>query len=127
MEEMKSSTHLSRPVRRGRLWAGMNGAPKSKAELMKLRSALLKRTRTAREQCVVPDKLLYRYDVGEEGAMVVSFSSSGHILAIAARGSSHYYSVPLSREGLCPTLLHALLSSTTPTVSSDHPHPHNQQ
>lgn len=99
MEEMKSSTYLSRPVRRGRLWAGMNGAPKSKAELMKLRSALLKRIRTAREQCVVPDKLLYRYDVGEEGAMVVSFSSSGHILAIAARGSSHYYSVPLSREG----------------------------
>jgi len=98
--EMKSSIHLthSRPVRRGRLWAGMNGATKSKAELMKLRSALLKRSRTAREQCVVPDKLLYRYDVGEEGAMVVCFSSSGHILAIAAKGSS-LHAVPLSREG----------------------------
>ena len=67
--------------RRGRLWAGMNGVPKSNNELSRLRSALLKRTRASREPCVVPDKLLYRVDVGNEGAMVVSFSHSGHILA----------------------------------------------
>ena len=68
--------------RRGRLWAGLNGAPKSSAELARLRSSLLKRTRGPREPCVVPDKLVYRVDVGgNDGAMVVAFSHSGHVLA----------------------------------------------
>lgn len=79
------------------MWAGINGAPKSKSELNKLRTSMLKRSRNNREPCVVPDKLLYRYDVGDEGAMVVSFSNSGHILAIASKGQSN--SIPLSRDG----------------------------
>ena len=67
--------------RRGRLWAGAQGAPHSPAELSKLRSALLKRTRGLQEPCVVPEKLLQRIDVGGEGALAISFSHSGHILA----------------------------------------------
>ncbi len=54
---------------------------KNAADLAKLRTALLKRTRGNREPCVVPDKLLQRIDVGSDGALVVSFSHSGHILA----------------------------------------------
>jgi hypothetical protein len=82
--------------RRGRLWAGAQGAPQSAAALTKLRSALLKRTRGNREPCVVPDKLLQRIDVGTEGALVVSFSHSGHILAIAAK--TNLPGVPLSSD-----------------------------
>jgi hypothetical protein len=67
--------------RRGKLWAGLHGAPRSTQELSKLRSALLKRNRGTREPCVIPDKLLYRVDVGNEGALCVSFSHSGHVLA----------------------------------------------
>lgn len=67
--------------RRGRLWAGAQGLAKNAADLTKLRTALLKRTRGNREPCVVPDKLLQRIDVGGDGALVVSFSHSGHILA----------------------------------------------
>ena len=61
--------------------AGAQGAPHSPAELSKLRSALLKRTRGLQEPCVVPEKLLQRIDVGGEGALAISFSHSGHILA----------------------------------------------
>ena len=67
--------------RRGRLWAGVNGAPRSTQDLAKLRSALLKRNRGTREPCVIPDKLLYRVDVGNEGALAIAFSHSGHVLA----------------------------------------------
>lgn len=31
-----------------------------------------------------PDKLLHRLEVGPNGAMVVAFSHSGHLLAVAA-------------------------------------------
>lgn len=85
--------------RRGRLWAGPHGAPQSTASLTKLRSALLKRTRGTREPCVVPDKLLQRIDVGPEGALVVSFSHSGHILAIAAK--TNLPGIPLSSDSEC--------------------------
>jgi len=71
--------------RRGKLWAGIHGAPKQTQELARLRSALLKRNRGTREPCVIPDKLLYRVDVGNDGALAVSFSHSGHVLAIAAK------------------------------------------
>lgn len=67
--------------RRGKLWAGLNGTPKSTQELARLRSALLKRNRGTREPCVIPDKLLYRVDVGNEGALSIAFSHSGHVLA----------------------------------------------
>jgi len=63
------------------LWAGIHGASKSTQELARLRSALLKRNRGTREPCVIPDKLLYRVDVGNDGALAVSFSHSGHVLA----------------------------------------------
>lgn len=36
---------------------------KSKQELAKIRAAVLRRSRSAREPCVVPEKLLYRLDV----------------------------------------------------------------
>ncbi|KAJ1420494.1 WD40-repeat-containing domain protein [Ochromonadaceae sp. CCMP2298] len=90
--------------RRGKLWAGINGAPKSKAELTRLRSALLKRTRGHREPCVVPDKLVGRLDVGGEGAMVVSFSNSGHILAVAAK-TTDAAAVPLSTDATTYSLV----------------------
>jgi WD40 repeat protein len=96
------STHYT--GRRGKLWAGINGAPKSKAELTRLRSALLKRTRGHREPCVVPDKLVSRLDVGAEGAMVVSFSHSGHILAVAAK-TADAAAVPLSTDATTYSLV----------------------
>ena len=83
--------------RRGRLWAGINGIQQSTPTIAKLRTALLKRTRGNREPCVVPDKLLQRVDTGPEGALVVSFSHSGHILAIAAKTNAP--GIPLSTDG----------------------------
>ena len=56
--------------------------------LSRLRSTLLRRSRPFKEACVVPNKLLKRVDVGKHGAMVVSFSRSGHLLAVAAAASS---------------------------------------
>lgn len=50
-------------------------------KLRKIRGAVMKRTRTAKEPCLVPTKLLSRLDVGPEGAFLVSFSHCGHILA----------------------------------------------
>jgi len=50
-------------------------------KLRKIRAAVLKRTRTSKEPCLVPTKLLSRLDVGPAGAFFVSFSHCGHILA----------------------------------------------
>ena len=79
--------------RRGKLWAGINGAPKQTQELARLRSALLKRNRGTREPCVIPDKLLYRVDVGNDGALAVSFSHSGHVLASKFHSNFYFASV----------------------------------
>ncbi len=76
----------------------LHQSSKSKAELARIRAAVLKRARGAREPCVVPDKLLCRLDVGPEGAMVVAFSHSGHLLAVASKAAAA--SVPLSGQGL---------------------------
>mmetsp|Transcript_2505 Transcript_2505/g.3848 ORF Transcript_2505/g.3848 Transcript_2505/m.3848 type:complete len:1065 (+) Transcript_2505:68-3262(+) len=50
----------------------------------RLKASILKRTRAPNEPCVLPNKLLHRVDVGKDGAMVVSFSHKGHLLAVAA-------------------------------------------
>ena len=39
------------------------GHHKSKADMAKIRAAVLRRSRGVREACVVPEKLLYRLDV----------------------------------------------------------------
>ena len=51
----------------------------------KAKSFAIKRLRGPKEPCVVPEKLLRRIDVGPEGAMVVQFSTSGHLLAVASK------------------------------------------
>jgi hypothetical protein len=58
---------------------------KSKEDRFKLKSAALRRTRGPKDSCYVPDRLLYRLDVGPDGAMVVAYSNTGHLLAIASR------------------------------------------
>ncbi len=58
---------------------------KSKDDRMKLKNAALRRTRGPKDPCYVPDRFLYRLDVGPDGAMVVAFSNSGHLLAVASR------------------------------------------
>lgn len=79
LDDVQTARFLQKHGRRGHVW-GAN-PPKSQREQARLRSAVMKRTRGPRERCVVPDKLVYRLDPGGEGAMVVSFSTSGHILA----------------------------------------------
>ncbi len=51
----------------------------------KAKSYAIKRLRAPREPCTVPDKVLHRLKVGPEGAMVVQFSHSGHLLAVGAK------------------------------------------
>lgn len=75
----------------------------SKEEKSKLRAAALRRSRGPKDPCLVPDRFLYRlnvsflnirnyflnsfflvfshFQVGPDGAMVVTFSNSGHLLA----------------------------------------------
>jgi hypothetical protein len=55
--------------------------PKSLEERAKLRAAVMRRSRGPKDSCVVPDKFLNRLEVGPEGAMVVAFSYTGHLLA----------------------------------------------
>lgn len=83
-----SSLHLNR--RRGGhiLQIFSPPLPRNRAEWVRLRSVLLRRSRPFKEPCVVPDKLLRRLDVGKFGAMVVAFSRSGHLLAVAAAAST---------------------------------------
>lgn len=50
-----------------------------------LRSTAINRTRKTRDLCTLPDRFLTRMEVGPEGAMVISFSHSGHLLAIVSR------------------------------------------
>jgi WD40 repeat protein len=57
----------------------------NKGETSKLRAAVMRRSRSHREPCVVPEKLLHRLDAGPEGAMVVAYSHSGHLLAVSGR------------------------------------------
>jgi hypothetical protein len=71
---------------------------KSREERNRLRAAVLRRVRNPQEPCTVPNKFLcklnvrdnlylrnkflnYFLKVGPEGAMVVKFSNSGHLLA----------------------------------------------
>lgn len=70
---------------------------KTKTDLNKIRNAVFKRSRGYKEACVPPDKLLNRIDVGHNGAMVVSFSNSGHVLAVASEASPS--SVGLNNKG----------------------------
>lgn len=60
---------------------------KSREERHKLKAAAFRRFRGPRDACLVPDRFLYRLEVGADGAMTVAFSFSGHLLAIAARTS----------------------------------------
>ena len=64
---------------------GSRNSIRDKAEMSKAKAATIKRTRGPREACVVPDRLVHRLEVGPEGAMVVAFSKSGHLLAVAAK------------------------------------------
>lgn len=57
----------------------------TRKDFSRAKAATIKRTRGLREVCLVPDKLLHRLEVGPEGAMVVAFSHSGHLLAVAAK------------------------------------------
>ena len=57
----------------------------SKSDWKHIKTAASRRARGPKEPCVLPTKLLHRLDVGSEGAMVVAFSHSGHLLAVAAR------------------------------------------
>ena len=59
----------------------------TKYDLSRVKTAAIKRSRSAREACVLPDRLLHTLDPGPEGAMVVSFSHSGHLLAVAAKSA----------------------------------------
>lgn len=58
---------------------------KNKEDRYKMKSAALRRTRGPKDPCYVPDRFLYRLDTGPDGAMVVAFSNSGHLLAVASR------------------------------------------
>ncbi len=40
------------------------------------------------EPCLLPDRVLFRLNVGPQGAMVVRFSNSGHVLAVACQAPS---------------------------------------
>jgi WD40 repeat protein len=64
---------------------GSNNISGNKEELVKLRTAIMGRARAPKEICMIPNRLLNRLEVGPDGAMVVSFSHCGHLLAIAAR------------------------------------------
>lgn len=64
---------------------GSNNNTGNKEELVKLRTAIMGRARAPKEICMIPNRLLNRLEVGPDGAMVVSFSNCGHLLAIAAR------------------------------------------
>ena len=57
-------------------------------DINKVRSSILKRSRIGKESCVVPDRLLHRLEVGPEGAMVVSFSHIGHLLAVGSKSTT---------------------------------------
>jgi len=83
--------------------SGIGGAAsrnsiRDKADMSKAKAATIKRTRGPREACVVPDRLVHRLEVGPEGAMVVAFSKSGHLLAVAAR--CHQLSLPFSAASI---------------------------
>lgn len=58
---------------------------KTKDDRFKMKSAALRRTRGPKDPCYVPDRFLYRLEVGPDGAMVVAFSNTGHLLAVASR------------------------------------------
>jgi WD40 repeat protein len=62
--------------------------------LLKIRAAVLKRSRGHKEPCIIPDSLVHRLNAGPGGAMVVSFSHSGHLLAVA--GPAVATSLPLA-------------------------------
>ena len=66
----------------------------NKGDTSKLRAAVMRRSRSHREPCVIPDKLLHRFDSGPEGAMVVAYSHSGHLLAVSGRSAT--LNAPLS-------------------------------
>lgn len=72
---------------------------------MKLKNAALRRTRGPKDPCYVPDRFLYRLDVGPDGAMVVAFSNSGHLLAVASR-APRFNSILNTTEIVYSLLLH---------------------
>jgi len=51
----------------------------------KARSYAIKRLRSPREPCAIPDKMLHRLDVGPEGAMTIKYSTTGHLLAVGSK------------------------------------------
>ena len=97
---IRSSNISSFPVLHGAVAAGLEieVSAKSKQEMGRQKAAILRRSRQPTEPCVVPDKLLHRLEVGPQGAMVVSFSHHGHILAVAAAVESMSQVVPLAQS-----------------------------
>jgi len=51
----------------------------------KAKSYAIKRLRSPREPCAIPDRMLHRIDVGPEGAMTIKYSTTGHLLAVGAK------------------------------------------
>eukprot|EP01035_Chromulina_nebulosa_P017824 gene17824-23435_t len=64
-----------------------SGIITSKSDIHKQKAMVLKRVRGLHELCVIPDRLLHRLQSGPEGAMVVQFSHSGHVLAVASKSN----------------------------------------
>eukprot|EP00981_Chlorochromonas_danica_P009400 scaffold2646_cov184-Ochromonas_danica.AAC.3 len=78
-------------------------ALKTLSEANVLRAAALRRLRRPDEGCAIPDKFLRRLDVGPEGAMVIKFSHSGHLLAIGSRYDSR--NAPLYHQDMIYSLI----------------------
>ena len=62
--------------------------------LARMRVSMMKINRGSQESCSIPQKLLHRIPMGPEGAMSLSFSNSGSMLAVAGlscdSSSSHF-------------------------------------
>lgn len=86
--------------RRGRVFTPVIPPSRTRAEVARLRGAVQSRTRhLLKEECLVPDKFTSKIEVGPEGAMVVSFCKSGHVLAVAGRSEIPHDSQLQSRDG----------------------------
>ncbi len=78
------------------------------AAMIKMRVGMMKIHRAPNEDCSAPNKLLHRISVGGDGAMSLSFSHSGSMLAVAGltsdTSSSHFItgSTTYSLRVYCP-------------------------
>ena len=64
--------------------------------------AIESRRRDNDEECIIPNKVLHRFTVNGSGALIVSFSHSGHLLAVASLLSTN--STSSSSSGCSSTL-----------------------